>query len=212
MGQRVAVLTGEYDAAKQAKDWQRAASVAQQLVELNATPKNLLLLGDAQQQCHADNDALATYGRAITQAEAEKPANGAPAAEWNEVLAKLYVSKGNALLRLKQTAEAIAAYHKSTEFAANPAVAYFNICVVLSNSGDMENGIAACQKSVQVDPGRADAWFILGALGFANSKMDAHGNNLISSETRQALGKYLELAPSGPHAADVKAMLDMAVK
>jgi hypothetical protein len=41
---------------------------------------------------------------------------------------------------------------------------------------------------------------------------DASGKFVISAETRQALQKYLELAPDGPHAADVKQMLDYAAK
>ncbi len=40
----------------------------------------------------------------------------------------------------------------------------------------------------------------------------AHGKVTITEETRKALQKYLELAPDGPHAADVKAMLDMSAK
>ena len=37
-------------------------------------------------------------------------------------------------------------------------------------------------------------------------------NCTVSEEGRQALNKYLELAPDGPHAADTKAMLEMAGK
>jgi hypothetical protein len=40
--------------------------------------------------------------------------------------------------------------------------------------------------------------------------MDAKGSVDVTAEARQALEKYLELAPDGPHAADVKAMLQMA--
>jgi len=40
----------------------------------------------------------------------------------------------------------------------------------------------------------------------AQSKVQA------SPETREALEKYLALAPDGPHAADVKAMLEMIAK
>jgi hypothetical protein len=35
---------------------------------------------------------------------------------------------------------------------------------------------------------------------------------LSSAETRQALEKYLELGPDGPHAADAWQMLDFAAK
>jgi len=59
---------------------------------------------------------------------------------------------------------------------------------------------------------RADAWFVLGSVLYVSSPTDAKGNFVIAAETRQALEKYLELAPDGAHAADVKAMLDMAAK
>jgi hypothetical protein len=47
---------------------------------------------------------------------------------------------------------------------------------------------------------------------FADAKIDAQGKVAISAECRQALDKYLELAPDGPHASDVKAMLQMAAQ
>ena len=39
-----------------------------------------------------------------------------------------------------------------------------------------------------------------------------NGKVVATSETREALEKYLALAPDGPHAADVKAMLEMIAK
>jgi len=45
-----------------------------------------------------------------------------------------------------------------------------------------------------------------------DAKADAQGKFIISSECRQALEKYLELAPDGPHAKDTKEMLDMSAK
>jgi hypothetical protein len=76
----------------------------------------------------------------------------------------------------------------------------------------MENGPAACRKAVAADATNANAWFVLGSLLFADAKVDSAGKVAITAETRQALEKYLELAPDGLHAADVKAMLDMAPK
>ena len=74
----------------------------------------------------------------------------------------------------------------------------------------MTNGLTACRKSVEVDPTRANAWFILGSMLFADAQINGKGGVSITDETRRALDKYLELAPDGPHADDVKAMLKMA--
>jgi hypothetical protein len=40
-----------------------------------------------------------------------------------------------------------------------------------------------------------------------DSKLDKDGKLQAPAGTADALNKYLELAPDGPHAADVKAML-----
>jgi hypothetical protein len=80
------------------------------------------------------------------------------------------------------------------------------------NSGNTQESAAACRKCVQADPARANAWFILGSDLFGDTRVDANGKVLATAETREALEKYLALAPDGPHAADVKAMLEMISK
>jgi tetratricopeptide (TPR) repeat protein len=212
-------LKATYDQAMQAKDWPAALAAAQQLVDANATSANLFLLGNAQlyaatgqSDTAPEEAALATYDRALAAAEQEKPAQGQPDTAWKDGVAKIYIGRGNALLKLKRNAEAIDAYNHSAALSSNPGQAYFNICAVLYNTGDMENGPAACRKAAAVDPTRANTWFVLGSFLFANAKFDAQGKVLITEEGRAALQKYLELAPDGPHAADVKAMLDMCAK
>jgi hypothetical protein len=64
---------------------------------------------------------------------------------------------------------------------------------------------------VQADPSRANAWFVLGSDLFADAPID-NGKVAATAETREALEKYLTLTPDGPHAADVKAMLQMLAK
>ena len=217
-------LKATYDQAMQAKNWPGAIAAAQQLVDANATSANLLLLANAQlyattgqSDTGAMETALATYDLAIVAAQQEKPAQGQPDQAqpdqaWKDGLSKIYVGKGNALLKLKRTPEAIDSYNRSAELSSNPGLAYFNVCAVLYNIGDTANSAAACRKCVQADPTRANAWFVLGSDLFADAKIDAHGKVSITAETRQALEKYLELAPDGPHAADTKAMLQMAAQ
>ncbi len=205
-------LTDQYNQAMQAKEWPRAIAIAQQLAALKATSLNLKLLANAQLYSGSADEALATYGRALAAAEQEKPAEGQPMNEWKDSLSQIYIGKGNALLKLKRTAEAIEAYNQSAGLASNAGLAYFNVCAVLYNIGNTHESAAACRKCVQVDPTRANAWFILGSDLFADSPIDAKGNVVASPETREALEKYLALAPDGPHAADVKAMLQMIAK
>jgi tetratricopeptide (TPR) repeat protein len=204
-------LTTVYNQAMQAKDWPRAITIAQQLVAQNATSLNLKLLGTAQLYSGAADAALATYGQALATAEKEKPAEGQPMNEWKDGLSQIYVGKGNALLKLKRTAEAIETYNQAAGFASNAGQAYFNVCAVLYNNGNTHESAAACRKCVQADPSRANAWFVLGSDLFADAPIN-NGKVVATAETREALEKYLALAPDGPHAADTKAMLEMIAK
>jgi len=212
-------LKAAYDQAWQAKDWTGAVVAAQQLVDASASSANLLLLANAQLYVTAGNSdtgpmeaALATYDRALAAAEQEKPAQGQPDQAWKDGVTKIYVGRGNALLKLKRTPEAIDSYNRAAELSSTPGKALFNICAVLYNTADNQNGPNACRKAAAADPTNANTWFVLGSFLFVDAKADASGKFVISAECRQALNKYLELAPSGPHAADVKAMLDMVAK
>lgn len=196
----------------QAKEWPRAAATAQQLVALKATSLNLRLLANAQLYSGSADAALATYDQALAAAEKEKAAEGQPMNDWKDSLAQIYIGKGNALLKLKRTTEAIEAYNQSAGLASNAGLAYFNVCAVLYNNGNTHDSAAACRKCVQADPTRANAWFVLGSDLFADLPVTAQGKVQASPETREALEKYLALAPDGPHAADTKAMLEMLSK
>ena len=65
----------------------------------------------------------------------------------------------------------------------------------------------ACDKAIPADPNKADAYFIKGSLLIAGSKTDSSGKVIAPPGTEEALSKYLQLAPDGPHAKDVKEML-----
>lgn len=217
-------LKATYDKAMLASDWPTAVAAAQQLVDANPTSENLYLLGNAQlyttngkTDTGMEATTLATYERALAVAEQEKPVpdqtdQAQPDQAWKDRVAKIYVGRGNALLKLKRTPEAIDNYNRAAELSSNPGQAYFNVCAVTYNIGDTQSSAVACRKCVQADPTRANAWFVLGSDLFADAKIDAHGKVLVTAETRQALEKYLELAPDGPHAADTKAMLQMATQ
>lgn len=205
-------LKAAYDHALEAKDWLAAVSAAQKLVDLRASADNLLLLGNAQLYSNAPQDSLATFDRVIAVVQQERPPQGQSEAAWKELVGKVTIDKGNAYLRLHRNSDAITEYNKAAEIAPHPGLAYFNICALNYNIGDVDAATSTCRKAVQADPTRADAWFVLGSLLYSDAKLDARGKLTITDECHQALDKYLELAPTGPHAADVKAMLDMVGK
>jgi tetratricopeptide (TPR) repeat protein len=196
----------------QARDWQGAIAAAQKLVEISPTADHIRMLGVTQLNSSDNQTALDTFNRALAAAENEKPAAGQPDGVWNDSISQIYLWKGNALLRLHRNAEAVDAYNRSAELATDPAKPYFNICATFYNVGDTQNALPACRKAVIAGPTNANAWFVLGSVLFADAKADAQGKFVITPECRQALEKYLELAPDGTHAADVKSMLQMSTK
>ena len=151
-------------------------------------------------------------GQALAAAQQEKPAEGPAMAGWKDGLSQIYIGKGNALLRLKRNDEAIAAYNQSAVFAANQGLAYFNICAVLFNIGNTKDSAAACRKCVQADPPGRMPGSSSAQISLPICLLSLMARSRPRLRRREALEKYLTLAPDGPHAADVKAMLDMIAK
>jgi hypothetical protein len=208
---RVATLRADYQAASQSKDWPRALAAAQEIVRLDGDWRNLRLLGEAQYYTAAYPRAVETLERAIAGAEASQPADSKQPGDRIDALAAMQTQRGNALLKMQRNTDAVAAYTKAAEYSSDKGRAYFNICATLYNMGDMAGCAGACRKSIGYDATRADAYFVLGSALFVDAAPAGAGKMTISKEARDALQKYLELAPDGPHAADVKAMLE-AVK
>ena len=173
------------------------------LAQVNASWANDQATADADMSAAQYQDALTFYERAVAAAESA-PQDAATKA----AISKMLVSEGNCLLKLKRTQEALAAYEQAAPLSPNPATAYFNICAVRYNAGDTTaGGIAACDRAIQFNPAKADAYFIKGSMLFAEAT-SANGKYVVPPGTVETLNKYLELAPNGPHAGDTKAMLD----
>jgi len=190
-------------AAIVAKNWNDAEAAAKMLVARSTRWDYLKLLGDAQLGSAEYQEAVDTYGRAWSAAQAPT-ASPTPT---KPVLSALLTQMGNAYLHLKRTEQAIAAYTKAAPLATNPGLAYFNLCAVLYNIGRTDGALAACNTSIAADPGRADAYFIKGSLLVAQSTVK-DGKPIAPPGTAEVLQKYLDLAPNGAHAKDVREMLD----
>jgi tetratricopeptide (TPR) repeat protein len=202
-------LIAQVNPLLQAKNWAAAEPLLNQLVAANPSHwEYQQLLGNAQLSQEKYDDAIATYDKAIPVAEnATKTDAKADPAKAKAGIAQMLNSEGNAYLKLKKNDKAIEAFTKSAELDPNPGSAFFNICAVQYNSGNSEGAVAACDKAIAADPNRADAYFIKGSLMMGESKQDKDGKLQAPPGTAEALNKYLELAPDGPHANDVKQML-----
>ena len=202
-------LIAQLNPALQAKDWATAEPILQKLITMNPARWDYQqALGNAQLSLNKFDDAVATYEKAIPAAEnASKTDPKADPAKAKAAVAQMLTNEGNAYLKLKKNDKAIESYTKAAALDPNPGTAYFNLCATQYNSGNTQGALAACDKAIAADPNRADAYFIKGSLMLGDSKMDKEGKLQAPPGTSEALNKYLELAPDGPHAADVKAML-----
>jgi tetratricopeptide (TPR) repeat protein len=207
------VLIKQANDAMAAKNWQAAIPPLQQLVAADPNRWDYYsALGDAQLNLGQNEEALSSYGKGIEVAEANTPVDSKnPSTDPTKKkigVAKMYANQGSAYLKLKKNSEAMAALEKAASLDPNPATAYFNICATQYNIGNMEGAETACDKAIAADPNKAEAYFIKGSAMFGKGKMDANNKWTVPPGTTDALNKYLQLAPDGGHAADVKAMLE----
>lgn len=202
-------LIAQLNPALQSKNWAAAEPLLQQLIAIN--PKRWeyeQVLGNAQLGEEKFDDAIATYEKTIPLAEDSlKTDPKADPAKTKAAIAQIYNSEGNAYTKLKKNDKAVEAYTKAAEMDPNPGAAYFNLCATQYNSGNTQGAVAACDKAIAADPNRADAYFIKGSLMMGESKQAKDGKLEAPEGTADALNKYLQLAPDGPHAGDVKQML-----
>lgn len=205
-------LIQQAQTALSAKNWEAAIPPLQQLITVD--PGNwqyYSFLGNSQLQLGKYDEAVDSYQKGIEAAEAmttvdpKNPITDPAKKKAGE--AQMLTNQGNAYLKLHKNAEATADFTKAASMDPNPGVAYWNLCATQYNTGNVEGALDACDKAIAADPNRADAYFIKGSLLIAGSKTDANGKVTAPPGTAEALNKYLELQPDGPHANDVKQML-----
>jgi tetratricopeptide (TPR) repeat protein len=199
-GENQSALVAKAQAALDAKQWPDAEAALKQLSPSEPRWEYSDALGIAQFNQGHYADSIESYQRAIDLAGK----NASPAA-----IGQMYVTIGNANLKLKKNDAAIAAYTKAAALDPNPAVAYFNLCAVMFNMGQpAAKTVVYCDKAIAADPKKADAYFIKGSSLYGEGAIDKSNKFVPPPGSVEALKQYLILAPGGPHTQDVKAMLD----
>jgi tetratricopeptide (TPR) repeat protein len=149
------------------------------------------------------NDAAASYKKGIDlNAASKKPSPEAAAAGYNQ-LGQAYGKMGNA----KDSADAYEMAAKA--LPANASMYYFNEAATLYNAGKLPEAEAAADKAIAADPKKAEAYYIKGQSLIPQATVDPKTQKIIAPPgCVDAYQKYLELAPDGPHANDVKGILE----
>jgi tetratricopeptide (TPR) repeat protein len=144
---------------------------------------------------------------------AEKKPDAATQTESNKKLAAYYNGLGNAYSKTGNTDGAVAAYTQASQVdPPSGGMYFFNLGAALTNAnktGDQKMAKAAVEafdKAIASDPTKAEAYYWKGSnlMQMATIKGD---KAVVPDGTAEALQKYLELKPDGPHAQDCKDML-----
>jgi tetratricopeptide (TPR) repeat protein len=149
------------------------------------------------------SDAAASYKKGVDlNAASKKPSPEAAAAGYNQ-LGQVYAKQGNA----KDAADAYEMAAKA--MPANAAMYYFNEAATLYNSSKLPEAEAAADKAIAADPKKAEAYYIKGQSLITQATVDPKTKKITAPPgCVEAYQTYLELAPDGPHAADVKGILE----
>jgi tetratricopeptide (TPR) repeat protein len=86
---------------------------------------------------------------------------------------------------------------------------YFNLGAIMVNNNQPDAAIEGFQKAVAADPAYANAWYQLGTLLSGKMTMDKDGTMIPPPGMKEALEKYLALAPTGQFADAAKSLLSV---
>ncbi|HXZ19467.1 MAG TPA: tetratricopeptide repeat protein [Candidatus Acidoferrales bacterium] len=212
----VKALISQYNSALAAKDWPAAITALKAIVAADPTRWDYFeSLGEAQINVGDYENAAESFDKGVQGAHqalsgtlpGQPKLFSADRERIRSAISQMLLSEGNAYLKIKRNNEAIAAYTKSAELSADPATAYFNLCIAHFNTRTIDGAAEACDKAAAASPYRAETYFAKGSLLFTAAKTNKDGSISVPPGTVEALKKYLELAPQGSYANNVRQML-----
>jgi tetratricopeptide (TPR) repeat protein len=145
-------------------------------------------------------DAAASYKKAIDlNAAAKKPVADVNGVGYSQ-LGQIYAKQGNAK-------EAADAYDQAAKaLPANAGSYYYNEAVTLYKAQKMPEAAAAADKAIAADPKKAEAYYIK-VEALAPGITTVGGKYVTPPGLADAANTYLDLAPTGPYAGEMKGLL-----
>jgi tetratricopeptide (TPR) repeat protein len=147
-------------------------------------------------------DAAASYQKGIDlNAASKKPVADTAGTAYNQM--------GQAYARMGDTKAAVDAYESAAKAApANAGMYYYNEAATMYNVGKNPEAATAADKAIAADPKRADAYYLKGQALITLATVDPKTQKITAPpDCVAAYQQYLDLAPTGPHAEEVKAIL-----
>ena len=138
-------------------------------------------------------------GGTISNAEKRSP----------EILGVAYSSLGEIYIRTGRIAEAQAAFDAAVKaFPIQTASYRFNETILFFQIGNEDAQLAAAEKAIASDPGRAMLYYFKGQALVSKATIDSKTQKMILPPgCAEAYQRYLELDPNGKFANDAKGVL-----
>jgi tetratricopeptide (TPR) repeat protein len=210
---RADTASGNYDAAVKAMTDATTAKPDEPILWETLGDAQLGVANTAAKAAHDSKTTDASlpdkYGAAVTAYQKALSLNAALAKPNPEISAVANNQLGQALSKEGKTKEAADAYDAAAK--ADPTKAatyYFNEAATLFNASDMDDAAAAADRAITADPTKADAYYIKGQALIQKATVDPKTQKITApADCVAAYQKYLELAPTGAHAEEVKGIL-----
>jgi tetratricopeptide (TPR) repeat protein len=159
-------------------------------------------LGQAQLGLKKFDEAEATYKKVLELEAASKKPNPGVQGMADSGLGEIYARTG-------KVAEANAAYDEAGK--VNPTQAGFylkNEAVIFFQMNNAEAQVAVAEKAIAADPTQPLLYYLKGQGLIQKATFDAASGKIVPPPgCREAYEKYLQLAPTGPYAAEVKGII-----
>ena len=126
---------------------------------------------------------------------------------------------GQAFAKIGKPDQAVQEYTQAAQASpTNAAMFYFNLGATLTNQAtketnqetknkDIDAANQAFDKAIAANPDYAEAWYQKGINLLSKATYDKSGNIVPAPGTADAFQKYLQVAPTGPHAEEAKSMI-----
>ena len=162
-------------------------------------------LGQARVGMKKYDEAEAAFKKALEADAAAKKQNPAVQGMANAGLGEIYARTG-------KVPEANAAYDAAAKSNPSSAGVYLrNQAVIFFQSGNTEAQVAAADIAIKNDPNDALLYYLKGQGLVAKATIDPKTQRIVlPDDCTAAYQKYLELAPTGPYAAEVQGILQQA--
>ncbi len=182
-------------------------SEAEQLMlkDTQAKPDATVLwleLGIAQAGQKKNSDAETSLKKAIELDSQGKKPNPEIEAGANNALGEVLANEGKG-------PDAQAAYDSAAKLNPTQAAMYFtNEAIIMDRAGQVDGTVAAADKAIAADPTKPIPYYLKGKALINKASVDPKTGKIVAPPgCAEAYQKYLELAPDGPFAPEVKSVL-----